>query len=341
MATTIISACLPPNIDPTKAHIAFQDRALPKLNEQLCGDDLTIKQCALMSLCDLLHNPEYIQQAITCSVIPTLLVLLCDVDITVRMKTSEAFLLISGHAIGRQVIIEQNVINPLSLLFNDECYTTRLNVYHTIERLALGAPGTESVVGCGLMPLLIANLETDTDEIKVIILLTLNHCMRVNFVEALHSNAMLVCKSLLSHFNFSIRTYAAMAIKELSLTTDGKNQACDEGCIPLLVKLLKDEEVSVRAQSCAALSAITITTRGKRETLKFNVIPTVLQLLLDLNVEIRLNALKLISNLSEAPEGRKELLESVDYVSSLKSDYDSAAVRKAAQIAEKMILWKP
>ena len=31
MASTLISAKLPPNIDPTKAQLAYSERALPKL----------------------------------------------------------------------------------------------------------------------------------------------------------------------------------------------------------------------------------------------------------------------------------------------------------------------
>lgn len=71
------------------------------------------------------------------------------------------------------------------------------------------------------------------------------------------------------------------------------------------------------------------------------VIPTLINLLKDECVEVRLNTLKLITTLSETPKGRSELSQSLSEISMLKHDHDSQAVRKAAQIAEKSIMWKP
>lgn len=87
--------------------------------------------------------------------------------------------------------------------------------------------------------------------------------------------------------------------------------------------------------------SITITTRGKLTAMKCKIIPTLIKLLDDPSTEVRLYALKLITTLSETPQGRSELLQSLEHVSKLKRDYDSPAVRKAAQIAEKSITWKP
>lgn len=64
MATTRISYSLPPNIDVTKSPLAFGTRALPKLNYELQSDQLIVRQRALMTLCDLMHDPEKVYQAI-------------------------------------------------------------------------------------------------------------------------------------------------------------------------------------------------------------------------------------------------------------------------------------
>lgn len=96
-----------------------------------------------------------------------------------------------------------------------------------------------------------------------------------------------------------------------------------------------------RLSFCLSNFSITITTRGKLTAMKCKIIPTLIKLLDDPSTEVRLYALKLITTLSETPQGRSELLQSLEYVSKLKRDYDSPAVRKAAQIAEKSITWKP
>ncbi|MGH0162715.1 UNVERIFIED_CONTAM: hypothetical protein FKN15_064230 [Acipenser sinensis] len=63
MTTIRISGNLPPNIDCTKAPIAFGRRAVPKLNEELQNPELITRQRALMSLCDLVHDPEIALEA--------------------------------------------------------------------------------------------------------------------------------------------------------------------------------------------------------------------------------------------------------------------------------------
>jgi hypothetical protein len=64
MAHARISMYMPPDIDPTKAAIAYGCRALSKLNEELQSRDLLTRQKALVALCDLMHDPEYVYEAI-------------------------------------------------------------------------------------------------------------------------------------------------------------------------------------------------------------------------------------------------------------------------------------
>lgn len=64
MAHTVISAKYPPHIDPTKAPIAYGDRALPRMNRELQDSNLLLRQRAVMSLCDYIHDPEHIASAI-------------------------------------------------------------------------------------------------------------------------------------------------------------------------------------------------------------------------------------------------------------------------------------
>jgi len=341
MAKTLISVQLPPDIDPTKARLAYGERALPKLNEELNSNDLYTQQKALAALAEVLHDPEYISKAVKHSIVISLKKLLASKDAVVRMKSTECNLIISGHSIGRQKLIEVQAIKPLADLFDDEYQEVRLNSHKTIEMISSSPPGPDAIVECGLISVLISKLSDNTDKIKLLILDTLHRCMRIKHQEALQCNAMAVFTLLLASENAEIRAKAAMDIKELSFPTPGKDKACEEGTVEILARLLSDESIQVKSHSCAALMVITITTRGKQLALEARLLPRLLKLLNEPCVELRLNTLKVITCLAEAPKARAELSKSLTEIAKLKQDADSQAIRKAAQIAERTITWKP
>lgn len=341
MAHARISAELPPDIDPTKAPLAYGERAIPKLNEELSNPDLQTRQRALMALCDVVHNPEYISVTIKNAIVDSLKILLKDADDVVRMKATEVLFIISGHAIGRDAIINLQVIAPLAELFDDQCFDVRLHAHQTIEMCTMPVPGPEGVVECGLIPILIAKLPVEEDDIKLLILDTLHRCIRVDADQALSNDAMKVLKDLLEHKKASIRGKAARDIMELCFPLKGKDSACDLGVVPSLAKLLSDVDTDVKAQAAAAIMTIAITTKGKKAALACKVLSHLIVNLTHVNSHVRLNSVKAITTLSEAPEGRAELLKVLESVSALEKDPESAAVRKAAVIATASITWKP
>lgn len=341
MAHTVISANFPPNIDITKAPLAYGDRALPKLNRELKDKELVVRQRALVALCDVLHNPEHISESIRVGIVVSLRKLLEDRDATVRIKTTEALQVMAGHAIGRDAILEYNVIRPLSKLFDDEEYKARMLSHKAILMASKSPPGPEGVVNAQLIPVLVNKLMDEEDEIKEIILDTLHFCMKINTAEALKSNAMEIFTHLLHHENTNIRSKAARDIMDLSFPLEGKDAACNTSAVPILSQLLADESSSVRSNAAGALMAISITTKGKYASIQAGTIQKLIPLLNDQSSEVRLNTLKTITELSEAPPGRSELLESLAEVQKLVHDNESAAIRKAARIAVKTITWKP
>ncbi|XP_046860020.1 radial spoke head 14 homolog [Xenia sp. Carnegie-2017] len=341
MAGTVISNQLPPNIDITKAPLAYGQRALPKLNRELNGTDVLTKHRALMSLCDILHDPQNISEALNVGIVLSLKKLLTSDDSTIRHKTTEVLFIIASNASGRNAFLEYEIILPLSKLFNDTIYESRKNSHLAIEMLSHHISGQQGIVEAGLIPVLVALLFEETDDIKGIILDTLHYCMRVNTSDALNNNGMNVFVRLLSHSSPVIRGKAARDIMDLSFPLDGKNKAVEVGAIKSLVPLLHDSDADVRAKTAGAIMVITITTPGKYSAIEEDILPSLVLLLSDNSSEVRLNVLKALTTLAEAPKGREILVENVEKVTKLINDYDSPAVRKAAQIAVKVITWKP
>ncbi|XP_072354634.1 radial spoke head 14 homolog isoform X2 [Scyliorhinus torazame] len=147
MAHARISAKLPPHIDPTKAPIAFGNRALPRLNLELADPELLIRQRALMALCDLLHDPELAYTAVEVGCLQNLKFLLRDEDATVRRKTTEIFYILVTHTIGRFAFLEHDIIVPLSELLNDPEDICRKNMHMAMEMFAQ-IPAGSSGFGC-------------------------------------------------------------------------------------------------------------------------------------------------------------------------------------------------
>uniref|UniRef100_A0A669EWU3 Uncharacterized protein n=1 Tax=Oreochromis niloticus TaxID=8128 RepID=A0A669EWU3_ORENI len=86
--------------DPTRAPVAFGRRAVPQLFGELQRAGAAARLRALTSLCDLVHEPERLYQAVTGGFLKQLKVLFRDEDPSVRAKTCELLHLLTSHSIG-------------------------------------------------------------------------------------------------------------------------------------------------------------------------------------------------------------------------------------------------
>lgn len=341
MADCVIPAHYPNQIDITRTPLAFGDRAVPRLNRELQDvDSLLNRQRALRSLCDYLHDPEHIASCIAQGIPASLKTLLGDKDTFCRYKSAECLFVLSCNSNGRKAIIGENIIQTLSILFDDPEPIARRNSHKAVEMVSEIPFGAEGIVELKLIKKLVDKLKTELDEIKEIILDTLHFCMQNDTKQALDAKAMGVFTTLLKHASHSIRGKAARDIFDLSIPLQGKNEALESDTVELLINLLKDKDVFVKSKAALAIEAIAITTPGKYKCLKANAIPNLIALIHDELSEMRVNSLKAIACLSEAPEGRKELLNHIENVRKLEND-PIPIVAKHAEIAVRIITWKP
>ncbi|XP_062944279.1 radial spoke head 14 homolog [Cynocephalus volans] len=340
MAHARISMYMPPDINPTQAAIAYGCRALPKLNEELQSEDLEMRQKALMALCDLMHDPEYVYEAINIGCLESLKALLKDSDHMVRIKTTEVLHIMATHNVGRDGFLEHDIIPALALLLNDPQRTCRENLHQTYKQLAQLPSGAQGIVNNSLIPSLVWKLQREEENIQELILDTLAPCLQEDATEALSSHAVPFLKQKLLSTNQNIRSKAAHALIAISIPLEGKNQVWQHDVIPILVHLLKDKEEEVQANAAGALMYATVTTEGKYAALDAEAIQPLLQLLCSPMKKVRLNATKALTMLAEAPEGRKLLQAHVPVFRVLKEE-SNEVVQRAAQIAIQVIEWKP
>ncbi|XP_053135609.1 radial spoke head 14 homolog [Hemicordylus capensis] len=335
-----ISSKLPPDIDPTKAPIAFGRRALPKLNEELHDPELLTRQRALMALCDLVHDPENTYTAISIGFLDTLKTLLLDKDGLVRRKTTEVLYIMATHNVGRLGFLDNEVIPALAQLLNDPVEICRWNMHYAYKLLSEFRPGAVGIVESGLIPSLVLKLNSELEEIQELILDTLACCLRVEAFEALATGAVSILKEKLSHSSVEIRSRAAQALMAISVPLEGKKMVLEEDVFPDLVTLLEDEDAEVRANAAGALMFAAVTTPGKYAAINADAIDTLLPLINDEKSKVRLYSIKALTMLAEAPEGRRSLLSHVPMFQERMAD-SSEAVGRAAKIAVQVIEWKP
>ncbi|EGW02533.1 radial spoke head 14 homolog [Cricetulus griseus] len=340
MAHARISMYMPPDIDPTKAAIAYGCRALPKLNEELQSEVLLTRQKALVALCDLMHDPEHVYEAIHIGCLESLKVLLKDEDNLVRIKTTEVLHIMATHNIGRTGLLEKGVILALALLLSDHQKVCRENLHQAYKHVAQTPEGARGITSSGLIPWLVNKLNAEEEHIQEIILDTLAPCLQEDATQALESQAVPYFKKKLLNDNPRIRSKAARALIAISIPLEGKNQVWQNGVIPILVDLLSDVDEEVQANAAGALMHATVTTEGKYAALDASAINPLLELLCSSPIKVCLNAAKALTMLAEAPEGRKLLSSHVSTFRVLLM-HENEAIRRAAQVAIKVIEWKP
>ncbi|NWS67876.1 RSP14 protein, partial [Crotophaga sulcirostris] len=339
MAHARISANLPPDIDPSKAAVAFGLRALPKLNEELQSPELLTQQQALMALCDLVHDPEKVWQAIGVGFLDNLKTLLRHHDTTVRQKTTEILYIMAMHNVGRQGLIENGIISALTELLDDPVDICRKNTHQILEMMAKLPEGAVAILRAGFVPLLVPKLKTELGEIQELILDTLSNCLRVESSEALAAGAIPILKEKLTASSVAIRSKAALVLLEIGTHPEGKVVLCEE-VTPVLVGLLEDADPDVQASAAGALMFATIKPQGRFSALGAGAIPPLLKLAAEETSKARLNAIKALTMLAELPEGRRRLREHTATFQQCLGD-PREAVKRAAQTAISVIEWKP
>eukprot|EP00108_Taenia_solium_P005267 TsM_000896000 transcript=TsM_000896000 gene=TsM_000896000 len=322
---------------------------------ELKADDLLTRQRAIRTLCDYLHDPEHIAEAVRGGIVPLLKRLLRDSDVPCRATAAECFIVLNQHPIGRKAFIDAKVYDVMKLLFSSyEPDLVRLNAYRSIELVVLNPMYAQVLVKDDLIPLLIAYLEDEfmeikvsnlyynphLDKTKVLILEVLNKCLAIDADAGLDANGICVFTKLLIHHNSTVRYKSVQAILRLVVSDRGKVQAIEKEAVPRLIHLLLDMDPEVRASAAGALAFICIITRGRYECLNGDAIPNLLRCLLSQSTRVRVNALKALASIGEAPEGRRILQRSLEQVECLMGD-KSAEVRKHAKIAVNVIKWKP
>ncbi|XP_056889806.1 radial spoke head 14 homolog [Takifugu flavidus] len=337
-------------MDPSRAPVAFGRLAVPQLFAELQQPQEERRLPALASLCDLLHDPEHIHQTLNGGFLIQLKVLLQDEDPSVRTKVCELLHIISSHNIGRQALLVCSLLPPLCQLLDDSWSPCRRNVYQVLNRLCLLPAGAQELLQ--LVPKMMLKLQKgEEEEIQVLLLLTLTSCSRLDPGPALANDGISLLRHKLMHSSTSVRREAAAAMMALCVCEDGKQQVCKGAVLPVVSRLLWDEDIDVRVNAAGVIMYAVITTTGKQQCLDLELLPVLLDLVSQRNQEedegklkrrktLVVYCLQALASLAEAPDGRRILLEQLPRLVET-SQAEDKDIRQAAQTAVKVVSWMP
>ncbi|KAL3975238.1 WNT1-inducible-signaling pathway protein 1 [Sarotherodon galilaeus] len=340
--------------DPTRAPVAFGRRAVPQLFGELQRAGAAARLRALTSLCDLVHEPERLYQAVTGGFLKQLKVLFRDEDPSVRAKTCELLHLLTSHSIGVQAVLASSLLPPLCQLLDDSSFSCRRNVHRVLNHLALLPAGAEALLS--LVPKLMLKLTKEEDEeVQLLLLSTHTHCSRLDALPGLASDGVSLLGRKLSHRSSIIRREAAAAMMALSVPMDGKRQVCEDAeVLPVLVGLLRDKDVEVQANAAGVIMNTVIITTGKQRCLDLDVLPVLLGLLSEKHGDddeeemkkrrkaLIMYVLRALTSLAEAPNGRRLLLEQLPLLEKkAEAAEEDQDIRRATQTAIQVITWTP
>ncbi|EDQ85727.1 uncharacterized protein MONBRDRAFT_38740 [Monosiga brevicollis MX1] len=308
MAATRVTEQFPPNLDVTKAPLAFGQRALPKLNEELQdGQSLEIKLQALRSLNDKLRSPTNIQQAIDAGIVKSTQHLLKDQDVLVRQLTVRLVGHFTQHSIGRTALLQQGILPTLCELYHDTDVLVRQRAHSAVHMLTTTAQGTAALLDLAQVAVLVYKLEVERehDIILVPLLDTLTAIMKFDTSAVLTSRGIDQFLALFTNANPQVVASAARALAELCVSAEGKQQAVETQAVDKLVPLLQHTSSLVITAACNALASICITTPGKEAFAQSDAgLAALVRLLSMPNEDVQLAAIKAIHVTCEAPTCR-------------------------------------
>ncbi|XP_073321904.1 radial spoke head 14 homolog [Pagrus major] len=333
--------------DPSRAPVAFGRRAVPQLFEELQQPQAERRLRALRSLCDLMHDPERLHQTVRGGFLEQLKVLLKDEDASVRRETCELLLLLSRKYTASEALLSSSLLPPLSQLLDDSSYSCRRSVHRVVNQLSVWISGANALLS--LVPKLMLKLKEEEDEeVLVLLLSTISCCSRGDALPALASDGVSLLGQKLSHLSPNIRREAAAAMMTLSVSEDGRQQICEQSLLPVLVDLLREDNIELQINAAGVIMYVVVITPGKQQCLDLDVIPVLLDLVSKKIAEgdrrrvLVMYSLRALTALAETPDGRRLLLEQLPLLMERSgAEEENENIRLAAQTAVRVITWTP
>lgn len=301
---------------------------------------------ALMEINEDFHQADKVNEALNANILSQLIKCLKRADETIRELASRAILKVACTERGREILIQNNCVNEIKLLFDENEVDIRSNAYVSLINLAEFRFGIDSVIDAGIIPTLVDKLVLEKEESILILILSL---MKV-LSEGDKAPGILLGTPVLARLNShlvsknpKIRELAALNIGSISYNTLGKERTIEAKSIQPLTNMLHDTVSDVRTAASRALASLAQLKAGKVEIYDLEMLDRIIELLYDQSEQTRLNIVQMIAAVGEYPPAREKFKECLEKLRDLviKEKFHNPLVSRFAQTAIDVITWKP
>lgn len=174
---------------------------------------------------DDFHDAVKVNIALNSTILEKLVALFTDSQDVIRELASRAVMQVAKIERGRQILVDNKIIDDISKLFEDEVEKIRANSYDTLIYLADHQYGIDSVIGFDIIQILVDRLILEPEEPIMVQILTLLKIL----LEGERAPSIILSTQALSRLNDHlksenkfIRELAALNLGSISYNERGK-----------------------------------------------------------------------------------------------------------------------
>jgi len=304
-----------------------------------------IRQKALYALIELLHDPVNVSQTVSNDLVVSLNERCTDANACIREYSVICMGAVAEQHLGLRELYAQGSIGVLCRMMDDEDHVTRCNVFLALLKVCHTPAGVNKVLEEeGSFEMIIEKCRWDDVEVKNLALELLYAMLKIQ-PGISTERIVLAIKALgelLEEHEAPLRQWSCNNIMTLTISTEGKQIAIAENVVPLLIRMVSDEQSTVRAAAMGALMNITVCNQGKRLILNNEgILPVMAMLEHSVNEVSLLNVVKTIANVAECPEARLELQGCVPRLRQLEKSSENKLLVQNCTVAIEAVTWTP
>jgi hypothetical protein len=140
----------------------------------MAGDDNILRTKILKEINEDFHQGDKLNFAVESDILSELVRCFEEKDDVIRELASRAIIKTAGSEKGRYILVEDEIVPKIRMLFNDAVVAIRANAYKAMINIAEFTYGVDSIIAFNIIPVLVDKLvEEHNDDILVLILMLL------------------------------------------------------------------------------------------------------------------------------------------------------------------------